>query len=74
MPEREKWNDTGIKSERHWPAAESVGLTYQYIDTESNSAEELTSFDQMVIEYYKIRYHLQWFHITQNNIPVFWRF
>lgn len=54
-----KYGDPNGEGLPYWPAAESVGLTYQYIDTESNSAEELTSFDQMVIEYYKIRYHLQ---------------
>lgn len=41
-----------------WPAADAENQPYQYIDVVTTTFDELTSFDQMVMEYYANRYGL----------------
>ena len=53
-----KTGDPNGKGLVEWPAADADSSAYQYIDVVSTSFEELSSFDQMVIEYYMNQYGL----------------
>ncbi len=41
-----------------WPAANAENQPYQYIDVVSTAFEDLSTFDQMVMEYYVLQYGL----------------
>ena len=41
-----------------WPAANAENQPYQYIDVVTTSFDELTPFDEMVMEYYTNLYGL----------------
>ena len=42
----------------NWPAADAENQPYQYIDVVTTTFDELTTFDQMVMEYYSNLYKL----------------
>lgn len=53
-----KTGDPSGVSVVEWPAANAESAAYQYIDVVSTTFDQLSSFDQMVIEYYTNLYGL----------------
>ena len=51
-------SDPNGKGLVEWPAADAENQPYQYIDVVTTTFDELTTFDQMAMEYYAIRYGL----------------